>query len=418
MKSSVPFRAAVAAVVLLAAVALAIDGCGKDEETETTRTLRIYVSQPLKGDRGGEDMLRAVEIANEDEGGTIGPARIEIVGMNDSDESGNWVASLVRRNARRAAADDSAVAYIGDFDSGATEVAMPILNRAGMLQVSSSATAVKLTKPLPELGEHIRPTGIRTFGRVVPNDNVQAAALALFMDQESVNEVFVVDDGDTYGEGLRFRFEKVARHTGIEITGGATVTRSIQIGDVAKRVIGSGADALLFAGSNLDLARDLFETVHREDNFIKLFGGDGLSLSSFLGSLGDTGLDTYITAPQLPAGNYARSGESFLRGFQERYGRPAEPMAVFAYEAGHVVIDSIRKGTRGDIATEPIDALRQNTRNAFFDTSERASPLGSYSIDTNGDTTLTFYGAYRVEDGQLVLGRTIDVPPSLLREDE
>ncbi|HNF84481.1 MAG TPA: hypothetical protein PLE13_10890, partial [Solirubrobacterales bacterium] len=122
MKSSVPFRAAVAAVVLLAAVALAIDGCGKDEETETTRTLRIYVSQPLKGDRGGEDMLRAVEIANEDEGGRIGPARIEIVGMNDSDESGNWVASLVRRNARRAAADDSAVAYIGDFDSGATEV--------------------------------------------------------------------------------------------------------------------------------------------------------------------------------------------------------------------------------------------------------------------------------------------------------
>lgn len=411
-------KVAVAAVLLLALGALVVDGCGKEEESPTTRTLRIYVSQPLKGDRGGEDMLRAVEIANEDLGGRVDSAKIEIVGLNDSDESGNWVESLVRRNARQAADDPSAVAYIGDFDSGATEIAMPILNRAGMLQVSSSSTAVKLTKPLPELGEEIRPTGIRTFGRVVPNDNVQSAALALFMDQETVNEVFIVDDGSIYGQGLRYRFEQVAHHTGIKVNGAASLTRVMQVGDIADRVTRSGADALFFAGSDLDLALDLFETVHREDGFIKLFGGDGLSLSSFLESLGDTGLDTYITSPQLPAGNYARSGESFLRGFQEKYGRPAEPMAVFAYEAGRVVIDSIRRGARGNIASEPIASLRQNTRNAFFDTSERASPLGSYSIDANGDTTLSFYGAYRVEDGQLVLGRTIDVPPSLLREDE
>lgn len=410
-------RAALAATLLLALAALA-GGCASGGDESAARTLKVYVSQPLKGDRGGQDMLRAIEIANEDVGGHIDSARIEIVGLNDSDESGNWVTSLVKRNARQAAEDGSAVAYIGDFDSGATEIAMPILNRAGLLQVSSSSTAVKLTKPSPELGKRIRPSGIRTFGRVVPNDNVQAAALALFMDEESVNEVFVVDDGDTYGKGLRYRFEKVAHHTGIEIKGAAEVTSEGQIGDIAKRVSSSGADALLFAGSNLDLARDLFETVHRDDVFIKLFGGDGLSLTSFLDSIGDTALDTYITAPQLPAGNYAQSGESFLSGFRERYGRTAEPMAVFAYEAGRVVLDSIRRGARGNIATEPINALRINTRNAFFDTSERASPLGSYSIDSNGDTTLTFYGAYRVEDGELVLGRTINVPRSLLMEDE
>lgn len=414
--STVSSRAAIAAALILALSAL-VAGCGQLSEDDPTRTLKIYVSQPLKGDRGGEDMVRAVEIAVADEGGRVDSAEIEVVGLNDSDESGNWVASLVRRNARQAANDPDAVAYIGDFDSGATEIAMPILNEAGMLQVSSSATAVKLTKPTPDLGELIRPTGIRTFGRIVPNDNVQAAALALFMEEENVDEVFVVDDGDTYGRGLRYRFEKVARYTRIRITGATEVTREAQIGDVAKRITASGADALLFAGSNLDIARDLFETVHRDNNFIKLFGGDGLSLSAFLDSIGDTGLDTYITAPQLPAGNYAQSGESFLEGFQDQYGRPAEPMAVFAYEAGRSVFDSIRRGARGDIATEPIDALRINTRNAFFDISERASPLGSYSIDANGDTTLTFYGAYRVEDGELVLGRVIDVPPSLLRED-
>lgn len=418
MKWSVSIRVAIAAALTLVLAALVIDGCGERSDDTTSRTLKIYVSQPLKGDRGGEDMVRAVEIANDDMGGRIDSAKIEIVGVNDSDDSGNWVASLVRRNAREAATDESAVAYIGDFDSGATEIAMPILNRAGMLQVSSSSTAVKLTIPPENLGERIRPTGIRTFGRVIPNDNVQAAALALFMDEESVDEVYVVDDGSTYGRGLRYRFEQVAKHTGIDVVGGSELTRTLQTAEVTDRVTASGADAMLFAGSDLPLARDLFESVHGQNNFIKLFGGDGLSLTSFLDSIGDTGLDTYITAPQLPAGNYAQSGESFLRGFQELYGRPPEPMAVFAYEAGRAVIDSIRRGARGDIATEPITTLRTGTREAFFDISERASPLGSYSIDTNGDTTLSFYGAFRVEDGQLVLGRTIDVPPSLLLEDE
>lgn len=415
MSRVVSIRAAV--VVAFLALTGIVTGCGIDNSDEPSRTLKIYVSQPLKGDRGGADMLRAVEIANQDEGGRIDSAKIEIVGLNDSDDSGNWVASLVRRNAKKAAEDESAVAYIGDFDSGATEIAMPILNRAGMLQVSSSSTAVKLTTPQPGLAETLRPTGIRTFGRVVPNDDIQAAALVLFMNQENVNEVFIVDDGETYGRGLRFRFRKIAKQNGIEINGTAELTSEKQVGDLVKKISASGAEALFFAGSNLDLARDIFEAAHRDNVFIKLFGGDGLSLSTFLESLGDTALDTYITAPQLPAGNYAQSGESFLRGFEEKFGRTAEPMAVFAYEAGRVVIESIRRGVRGNIATEPIDSLRVNTRNAFFDVSERASPLGSYSIDTNGDTTLAFYGAYRVEDGQLTLGRTIDVPRSLLRED-
>jgi len=104
LKSSVPSTSAIAAALILALAALMAAGCAGTSESSTDRTLRIYVSQPLKGDRGGEDMLRAVEIANEGEGGRIDSAKIEIVGLNDSDERGNWVASLVRRNARRAAA--------------------------------------------------------------------------------------------------------------------------------------------------------------------------------------------------------------------------------------------------------------------------------------------------------------------------
>ena len=404
------------AAILVVLSACLILACGETAEEPTSRTLRIYVSAPMTGGRGGEDTARAIEIAVENQGGRIDDAAIEVVSLNDAAPSGSFDPALVRRNANRAAKDESTIAYIGEFDSGATEIAMPILNEAGILHISSGSTAVQLTEPPPELGEKLRPTGVSTFGRVVPNDNVQAGALVQFMNEESVSKVFVVDDGGTYGTGLRKLFNRVAASNEIQVVQGPRITPKTDLAKVSQRVTDSDVNALFFAGAELDLAYDVFSNMHNSNVHVKLFGGDGLALSGFLQSLGPIELDTYVTAPMLPAGNYARSGEDFLETFSDEFGRDAEPMSVFGYEAGSVAMDSLRRGARGDIATEPISNLRKSTRDAFFDTTERASPLGSYSIDSNGDTTLTFYGAYRVEGGRLVLGRTIDVPTSVLQE--
>ena len=44
---------------------------------------------------------------------------------------------------------------------------------------------------------------------------------------------------------------------------------------------------------------------------------------------------------------------------------------------------------------------------ALFSTKDRQSVLGTYSIDENGDTTLTDYGVYTVKDGELVFDKTV-----------
>jgi branched-chain amino acid transport system substrate-binding protein len=384
------------------AAAVASAGCGSSGEGPTERTLRIYVSQPLAGNRGGEDMVRAVEIAVANQGSRIDGAEIEVVGLNDALPDGNFDPALVRENARKAAADPSTIAYIGELDSGATELAMPILNRAGILHVSSTSTAVKLTQPSPGLGERLRPTGLKTFARVVPNDTIQSAALTQFMQEESVSKVYIVDDGGTYGLGLRRYFELFADPAGIEVSGGTSATPGTNMVELAQRVERSGADAVLYGGGNLQTG----------------LGGDGISVEGFLEALGDIELDTYLTAPMLPPGNYAVSGDDFFGTYRERYGDEAEPISIFGYEAGAAVMDSVRVGVRGDITTEAITTLRDQTRDAFFSISERPSALGSYSIDANGDTTLTFYGAYRVENGKLVLGRAVNVPDLILEEAE
>ena len=389
-------------------------GCGSSSpESDADRTLRIYVSEPVRGARGGEDTIRAVHIAVQQAQDTIEGATLRVVARNDAAASGQFDPALVARNAHQAAADDTSIAYVGDFDSGATLIGMPILNRAGILQVGSGATAVTLTRPrTTAMRRALVPTGVRTYGRVVPNDNIQSAALGQFMQEESVTRAYVVDDLGTYGRGLAQGFRDIAPQDGIEVVGRRHVRAGTNLAALARDVEAKHAQAILVAASDLVRARAVMAAVHHEDVHVKLFGGDSLTSTAFLRALGDMGLDTYVTAPILPPGNYARSARGFVDAFRARYGRDPHPTAIFGYEAGRAVVASLRAATGGTVHDQSIATLRRGTRDAFFAIRERASALGSYSIDRFGDTTLAFYGAYRVVDGELALGRTLSIPPS------
>jgi branched-chain amino acid transport system substrate-binding protein len=47
-------------------------------------------------------------------------------------KAGSWTPEATAANALAAAQDDSAVAYIGEFNSGASKISIPILNEAGI----------------------------------------------------------------------------------------------------------------------------------------------------------------------------------------------------------------------------------------------------------------------------------------------
>ena len=55
----------------------------------------------------------------------------------------------VAANARRAAKDSTAVAYIGEFNSGASAISIPITNEAGLPMISPSNTSIGLTAAAP-----------------------------------------------------------------------------------------------------------------------------------------------------------------------------------------------------------------------------------------------------------------------------
>jgi branched-chain amino acid transport system substrate-binding protein len=63
-----------------------------------------------------------------------------------------------------------------------------------------------------------------------------------------------------------------------------------------------------------------------------------------------------------------------------------------------LALDAIKRSGTG----ERTDVLK-----ALFATKDRDSVLGKYSIDANGDTTLTDYGIYAVKQDQLAFDRVI-----------
>ena len=109
-----------------------------------------------------------------------------------------------------------------------------------------------------------------------------------------------------------------------------------------------------------------------------------------------------ITAPTLGPAQYPAATRAFTAAFDRRYGSVA-PDAIFGYEAMSLLLSAIDRATEHGAKT----AVRSQVRAALFATRDRASVLGTYSIDPDGDTTLRRYGVYAIVAGRLTFWERI-----------
>lgn len=406
------FRAAV--VCVLAAIGLGggLAGCGSEKESAVQNgsdTLTIYSSLPLQGpDRDrARDMVNAIKLALQEAGGRVGPLNITYVPLDAATpEAGTWTAEKVLDNARKAVRDVNAIAYIGERDSAATALSLPLTNEGHILQVSPSSTYDGLTRESRRQGEPERfyPSGERTFARVVPADHVQASALVGYMKASGVRSIALIADRQIYGGGIADAVEKAAARQGIEVFDRGRLDASK--GDLsgrARKVAETGADAFLFAGTTDTGAARIFSAVAAAAPSMLLFGPAAVADAAFLERLpAAVQRRMRVTTPALPVRLLPPSARAFRDRFRTTFGRPPAPEALQAYEAASAVLHAIRSaGARGN--------NRQAVTDAFFAIRNRDSVLGRYSIDANGDTSLSTYAGNRVRDEQFVLDKVLQV---------
>ena len=100
--------------------------------------------------------------------------------------------------------------------------------------------------------------------------------------------------------------------------------------------------------------------------------------------------------------SYPQAAARVLGEYRRHFGGEGGPAALYGYEAMSVVLAAIRSGgSRGN--------NRQVVIERFFQTRDRDSVLGRYSMQPNGEPTLTRYGVDRVQRGRAVFYRALDV---------
>jgi branched-chain amino acid transport system substrate-binding protein len=397
-----------------AVVAIGLAACGGNDNGGSTgggggRTaLTIYSSLPLQGDSRpqSEDVVDGEKLALEEAGGKVGKFTIKYVSLDDSTAAaGKWDPGATSSDARKAAQDSSTIVYLGEFNSGASAISIPILNEGGILQISPSNTAVGLTRSQgADKGEPDKyyPSGKRTYGRVVPADHIQAAAQVTYQKDSGCKKTYILNDKEVYGKGLADQVQTIAKTQGLQIAGNDGIdTKAANFRTLAAKVKSSGADCMFFGGITQNKGVQVFKDMHAANPTMKLFGPDGVAESAFSGKIGPSVEKmTYVTNPTLDPKLYPASGQEFFKTYKQKYGADPEPYAIYGYEAMKVALLAIQNaGDKGNDRAAVVDA--------FFKIKNRDSVLGKYSIDENGDTTLSDYGADRVKNGKLVFDKVI-----------
>src|SRR4051794_11245387 len=284
-------------LLLLLLLPAALAGCagsgGGGGSTVSGDVLRIYSSQPLTGRLADQAVaiVRGERLALADAGGRVGKRRVELLALDDADrETGTWDPGLVSANARKAAQDDKTIAYLGEMDTGASAVSIPILNETDILQVSPTDTVTGFTQEKganPGEPDKYYPTRDRNFVRMVPSDDVQAQALLRLLNDEKTTRAFVVEDGKLFGQSLAREFVRGARKRGIEIAKTQPISLDdVDVNKLASDVAASGATAFVYSGEWDPKTAALFGAVAAASPKLKLYGPSALASDAFAAQLG------------------------------------------------------------------------------------------------------------------------------------
>ena len=413
------------AVAAVAAIALAAAGCsssstssgstsGSSSSSSSGNTVDIYSSLPLQGASTAQTipMVNGMRLALAQAGGKAGQWTVNYQSLDDSTAAaGQWDPGQTAANARKVATDPKAVYYIGEFNSGASEVSVPILNQGGVPQVSPANTYVGLTTNLPGSApgepQKYYPSGTRSYLRIVPIDSIQAASDLIAMKQAGCTKVAVANDKQAYGAGLAKLLELEKGSYGVTIVSNTGIDPTApNFRSYASTVQGQGADCFFFAGITANGAVQITKDVNSAIPTAKIFGGDGVCTDSWTkaakGGVPAT-IDPLMqcTVATLNLAAYP-GGKAFLAAYQAKYGTAnPDPYAIYGYEVMKLGLATIAGlGAQGNSKSAVLKAL--------FSTTARDSVLGTYGFNKDGDTTLKSYGLYKVgSDGEPLFYKTV-----------
>jgi branched-chain amino acid transport system substrate-binding protein len=326
---------------------LPLQGASKDASDSTNNAIKLYLKQ----------------INNKAGDYTITFKTYD----NSTAAKGAWDDATCSKNAQDHVANAEEVAVMGTFNSGCAKIELPILNQdpsGPMLMVSHANTNPGLTKTW-DAGEPQKyyPTGTRNYARVVTTDDYQGAAAALYAKNKlNATKVYILNDNQTYGQGVAKAFETKAKELGMTVLANEPWDgKQTSYTALFNKIKAQSPDLVYLAGiydnNGGQVIKDKVAVLGDNATGVKLMGPDGFTgypeLVKLKEAQGMYLTFAGLTTDQLKAGGGGAA--KLLADYKTEYGAdPASNYALYGVAAVQVILAAIEKsdGTRKSVTEQ------------------------------------------------------------------
>ena len=360
----------VTALAVGALAASVLTGCSSSNK------LIISTDLPLQGSAfdSNDSTNKAIQLYLEQQGYKAGTYELAFKAYDNATAAkGSWDDAKCAANAQAHVANKKEVAIMGTYNSGCAKIIVPVLNQdktGPMLMISNANTNPGLTKKWNE-GEPDKyyPTGARNYGRVCTTDDNQGSAAAQFAKELGIKSVYVLNDTETYGQGVAQAFITEAKKQGIKVlssgdAGEGWDKKQTDYTALFTKVKATKPDMVYFGGifdnNGGQLTKDKVKVLG-DNTKVKLMAPDGFtgypefnSLPEAQGSyLTFAGLSTDLLIANNPNG----AGAKFVESYKAKYGKdPVGSYPLYGVAAVQVILAAIAKS----------DGTRKGVRDAVF----------------------------------------------------
>jgi branched-chain amino acid transport system substrate-binding protein len=394
----------VTALVLTLGLFGCVDG-GTDLPPAGDGTMRIVSSLTYKGytAKQARQIEQAIRLAIEQDQQLS--ANLEYIPLDNSDpETGDWSREREIENASKAASDPTVIAYVGPYQSGAVMSSLAITNKAGLLQVSPSATWPGLTEDGYNPGEPdiYFPGGRRTFLALMPSDSMQGKAAAKWAAQLALKKIVVLEDGSTYSAGLAKRFSESFDG----VLAPANTINPMQLSDIPAQV--GAADAVFYAPSSVQNAVLLAKALAPLD--VQVIASDVALDPQFLDGAGSDAGGWHVVANSVPPDQLygsSQDAEAFRQNFERANGETPGQFAANAYFFVKYLISTL--ATLEAISPEALPARGEVL--SYMMSGERQWEQGNLKFGGDGRPISSSLSGYTWRDGHFVVDTILTVDP-------
>jgi len=241
------------------------------------------------------------------------------------------------------------------------------------------------------------PNGTRNYSRVVPADDLQGAVAAQWAKDLGATSVYILDDQELYGKGVADVFDKTAKEIGINVLGHEGIDgKAADYKALATKIKDLVPDLIYFGGITQNNAGQLVKDIRNvgyEGNFM---GPDGIFEQAFIEAAGEAAENVYVTFGGIPPSELQGAAATWRESYKSKFGSDPEVYTVYGYVAAATLINAFESICAA--GGNPTD--RKAVRDAVFATKDFDSILGKFSIDANGDTTITAMSGSQVQGGE------------------